>query len=268
MFNPQSDFSKKDPVAKISASWLNKIAAFCKYFQIEIVGGNGITGRITKPDDPSEANPAKITLDFTDADLGGSGGSAELGDATPLTDTGAGAVGTAELASREDHRHPLNAEEADVYGSPSNNYPTKPNSGTGNTGASDKYARADHYHPTLGFFAWEDPPLPASAAGDKGSSPEYSRGNHIHPKDYPLQESSSTQLNAGTATADNTSRTFSGALATGVTLKIHTRTYYDTSLAEPIIYGFYRLMSIDRHGRISSVSAETRYVIANTKLGY
>ena len=74
MFSPKSDFTKNDPVSKVGAGWFNAIAKFCKHFQIEIIGGGGIVGRITKPDDPSASNPAKITLDFTDADLGGGGG--------------------------------------------------------------------------------------------------------------------------------------------------------------------------------------------------
>jgi len=183
MFSPKDNFSSKDPVAKISASWLNGIAAFLKHIQVEIINGRGIIARFTKPDNPSSANPPKITLDFSDAKFSGGNDGAELSDATPLADSGTGSAGTAELASREDHKHPLNAPTANNTGS-SGNYSTSPPSLYGNTGNDDEYARADHSHPRQsvpGPAGYAQVPLPDAKQGDMGTGLEYARHDHVHP---------------------------------------------------------------------------------------
>lgn len=66
----------------------------------------------------------------------GNDGQGSPGSYTPLTDSGAGAVGSANAYSREDHRHPLNVSASNPLGM-----------GAASPGTSGNYARADHVHP-------------------------------------------------------------------------------------------------------------------------
>ena len=64
-------------------------------------------------------------------------GSGSPGTATPLVDSGSGAVGVAMAYSRQDHQHPLNVAST---GTPQMD-------GTASRGSESTYARSDHIHP-------------------------------------------------------------------------------------------------------------------------
>lgn len=64
-------------------------------------------------------------------------GSGSPGTATPLVDSGSGAVGVAMSYSRQDHQHPLNVA---TTGTPQMD-------GTASRGSEPTYARSDHIHP-------------------------------------------------------------------------------------------------------------------------
>ena len=65
-------------------------------------------------------------------------GTGSPGTATPLVDSGSGAVGTAMSYARQDHQHPLNVA---TTGTPQMD-------GTASRGSEPTYARSDHIHPT------------------------------------------------------------------------------------------------------------------------
>ena len=64
-------------------------------------------------------------------------GSGSPGTATPLVDSGSGAVGVAMSYARQDHQHPLNVAST---GTPQMD-------GTASRGSESTYARSDHIHP-------------------------------------------------------------------------------------------------------------------------
>ena len=64
-------------------------------------------------------------------------GSGSPGTATPLVDSGSGAVGVAMAYARQDHQHPLNVAST---GTPQMD-------GTASRGSESTYARSDHIHP-------------------------------------------------------------------------------------------------------------------------
>lgn len=64
-------------------------------------------------------------------------GTGSPGTATPLVDSGSGAVGAAMSYSRQDHQHPLNVA---TTGTPQMD-------GTASRGSESTYARSDHIHP-------------------------------------------------------------------------------------------------------------------------
>ena len=64
-------------------------------------------------------------------------GTGSPGTATPLVDSGSGAVGVAMAYSRQDHQHPLNVAST---GTPQMD-------GTASRGSESTYARSDHTHP-------------------------------------------------------------------------------------------------------------------------
>ena len=65
-------------------------------------------------------------------------GSGSPGTATPLVDSGSGAVGVAMAYARQDHQHPLNVAQT---GTPQMD-------GTASRGSESTYARSDHVHPS------------------------------------------------------------------------------------------------------------------------
>jgi hypothetical protein len=87
------------------------------------LGGQGIPGDMVTP-----------------TSTGGGGSSITLSNTTPLVETGSGAPGTANTASRGDHVHPASGPAMAT---------TLPlvESGTGAVGTSAAAARADHVHP-------------------------------------------------------------------------------------------------------------------------
>ena len=196
MFNVRTTFGKMANAFSVHMSWFRKVGAYLIHFTIEVKGGEekGITAFVRKPDNPSEQDPPTIVLDVTGLHIGSGG--AELGGATPLVDSGTGAVGTSTKASREDHAHPLNAEAANTIGT-IGNYPTLPPWQTGNTGSSEKYARSDHQHPlqtSMPGLLGDAPPLPDShgrvpyypEVGFPGTSSMASREDHVHETSAPM----------------------------------------------------------------------------------
>jgi len=109
-------------------------------------------------------------------------------------------------------------------------------------------------------------PQAVADTGAAGNSDEYARGNHVHADKPPANEAIKTTL-AGTGATASTASWASGGTA-GAVVRVQTRTFYDTSGATPQLFGFYEDWVIDRFGRVYSVSAETRYIIATPALGY
>ena len=136
MFNVRTNFGKMANAFSVPMSWFRKVGNYCKTLTIEVRGGeqNGITAFVMKPDEPSEQEPVTIVLDVTALQAGGGG--AELGNTIPLADSGTGEAGNAQLASRENHRHPLNVDT------------TTPEAvaASGSAGSASTYSRRDHTH--------------------------------------------------------------------------------------------------------------------------
>jgi hypothetical protein len=183
-------------------------------------------------------------------------GGADLSNAIPLTDSGTGVAGTGTEASRMNHRHPLNVSAneplRDIY--------------PGNAGSAATYARSDHAHRVNDS---SDVPSRVAADGNRGGvAPNYPYAfhNHVHADKFPANEASKTSL-AGTGNGANTTTWTSGGTA-GLTLRTQTRSFYDTSVNPPQLYGFYRDLIYDRWGRLYNATAETRYIIATPQPEY
>ena len=111
------------------------------------------------------------TTTYYTAAYQGIDGTGSPGAATPLADSGAGVVGTANAYSRQDHQHPLNV--------PSSGTPEA--DGTATSGDAVTYARSNHVHPLN--VPTSGTPADLGAA-DNGSSEYYARADHVHAFPY------------------------------------------------------------------------------------
>ena len=141
------------------------------------LGGQGIPGNMVTP-----------------ASTGGGGGSISLSNTTPLVESGSGAPGAANTASRGDHVHPASGPAMAT---------TTPlvESGAGAVGTSAAAARADHVHPASGGGGGpalsDTTPLVESGAGAAGSAATASRGDHVHPASGPAMATTTPLVESG-----------------------------------------------------------------------
>ena len=131
---------------------------------------------------------------------------ARTGPTTPLSDTtpliaGTGAAGSADDASRGDHVHPAQAVPVPSTAAP----PAVASRGA--AGTSALYARQDHTHrgDGAGTLSNANPKIEGTAA--PGSSGSASRGDHVHPSFTPPLSAYGTVGTAGTCAKANTART-------------------------------------------------------------
>jgi len=184
----------------------------------------------------------KDIWDYMELLEGGEG--VALGNATPLTDSSNGVIGVAEVASREDHRHPRN--------STLNNANSQPvgSANLARVNVNDtEYAMASHAHAdafvSLGA-TWLSIPAPATATVTVGGSSTYVGGT--------LTGTTSPE------TANTTTWAPTPTGTQGVDLRVLTRVLYDPRT--PLLRQFYRTIRIGSNGRIISISGETRVDIA------
>jgi len=133
---------------------------------------------------PANSNAGAFTVQFYSIASGGGGGGGSgpaLADTKPKVESGSGAPGTLETASRGDHVHPARTLPAIPQAGTATPIVE---TGTGAPGSSARYSRQDHVHPARTL-----PPVPqpgtASPLEDgtaaAGSSALYSRQDHVHP---------------------------------------------------------------------------------------
>lgn len=109
------------------------------------------------------------------------GAATPLSNNTPLVESGSGAPGTGEAASRTDHVHPARSL---TIPDPATATP-KVESGSGAVGTGTHYARDDHVHPVGGGGATplsDGTPEVEKGTGSAGSATAASRGDHVHPR--------------------------------------------------------------------------------------
>jgi len=175
------------------------------------LGGQGIPGAMVTP--PSTG--------------GGGGSSIALSNTTPLVESGSGAPGTANTASRGDHVHPASGPAMAT---------TTPlvEAGAGAVGTSAAAARADHVHPAFGGGggpALSDTTPIMDGSGAAGVAATASRGDHVHPSD-------TTKANANGSNA-------SGSWGISITGNSASATYSKQIPFEVPVSGAYTLVPAD-----------------------
>ena len=160
-------FRRGQPVTAVPVKWFNDIA---KWFNNVVGEGEGCEVTITKPDEPSEANPPKIRVRVT---ARGSSGP-ELATAVPPAVATSGAVGDSQRAARENHTH-AGVQLSDSL--------PQDIGDTASAGTSQQAARADHVHEGAteeGVELATIPPPPVAADSAVGISGDAARGDHTH----------------------------------------------------------------------------------------
>jgi len=101
-----------------------------------------------------------------------------------------------------------------------------------------------------------------------GNADTASRSDHVHADKPPVNEPVKTTLAGSGPSASLQNWLSDNPVYGGLVLRVHTRTFYDTSGSVPELKGFYRDLTFDRSGRLFQVSGENHYNIATPKLGF
>lgn len=167
----------------------------------------------------------------------------------------AGYIGDLSTYAKADHIHPLQVYDttlpADIAGEPS-------------AGTAYEYARRDHVHKGAAL-ATTGTPETVALANELGAGTTAAPITHTHADRIPVDPGVGTYVSLvtteGAAAANGTSW---GALSTGQGVKVTqvTRVRYNEGDPTPVITVYYRDWFFDKTGRLSSISTEGSYTVA------
>ncbi len=229
-FHIKDDFSERDTILAVPASWFNSVAKFLNTLSVR----GGVT--LEKPHNPSKLDP--VVLEIPEQVPVSDGGSdIELSDAPPKDVATTATAGTSATAARADHVHKgvqlSSATPKDVAASAA-------------VGTATDVARADHVHKGSPLA-----PAPASA--------------HATQPAFWGEFSGASGGGSAPSTFSWVALGVSGHVSgQGLYLNIVSRVYIDNSKTTPNLLAEQRRLRFSEDGRLLSVSTAYEYIISPT----